>query len=294
MDENKIKQIALQVFSKSLNKSQFSVSPSTFHKHTGDDSPRIAFLSLSDVPKIYRGNAGKATIVNPTATGLIFGVPTMAFTQLSDVPTSYSGKAGQMLQVNSGETALEFTGSFSGNNGKSWVVNVGGTGFTFGGFLGKTGSLFDHYSSVANGTTVETTLYTDTIVGTTLAVNGDKLEIEYGGTFVSSATATRQIKIYFAGTVIFDTGALTLSLSSAWTAYVTIIRVSASVVRYMISFTTEGAALAAYTNVGELTGLTLTNDNILKITGQAAGAGAASNDITAIMGYVKLTSASSY
>ena len=84
-----------------------------------------------------------------------------------------------------------------------------------------------------------------------------------------------------------DSGALTLTLSSAWTVYITIIRVSSSVVRYTISMTTEGAALAAYTSVGEVTGLTLSGSNILKITGQAAGVGAATNDIVAKMGYIE-------
>ncbi len=119
---------------------------------------------------------------------------------------------------------------------------------------------------------------------------GDKIEAEYGGTFVSSATATREVKAYFGGTMIFDTGTLTLSLSSAWTMYVTLIRVSSTVVRYMVSFTTEGAALAAYTAVGEVTGLTLSGTNILKITGEAAGVGATTNDIVAMMGYVEFKS----
>lgn len=147
--------------------------------------------------------------------------------------------------------------------------------------------LFDHYANAGNVTTGETTLYTDTITQNTLLNNGDKLDVQYGGAFVSSGTATREIKIYFAGTVIFDTGALTLSLSSDWTIYLTLIRVSSSVVRYMVSMTTEGAALAAYTNAGELTGLTLSAANILKITGQAAGVGAATNDIVAYMGYIE-------
>ncbi len=218
------------------------------------------------------------------------------------------------------------------------------------------GSLFDHYATVGNSGTSETDLYSDTIVANTLNVNGDKLEIEYAGSFVSSGTATRQIKIYFGGVNIFDTGALTLSLSSAWTAYVTLIRASSSAVRYMVSLTTQGAALAAYTSVGIITttttltsginssvtsipvasgtnlvngdyigidseilkissgggtttltatrgqlgttaashsnGATVTrlipfNANTLKITGTAAGAGAASNDITAVLGSVK-------
>lgn len=148
------------------------------------------------------------------------------------------------------------------------------------------GTLFNHYASVGNSTTVETDLYSDTIAASALVDNGDRLEAEYGGSFVSSGTATRDIKIYFGGTQIFDTGTLTLSLSSAWTVYATIMRVSSTVVRYMVSLTTQGAALAAYTAVGELTGLTLTNTNIFKITGQAAGAGAASNDIIAKVGNV--------
>lgn len=147
-------------------------------------------------------------------------------------------------------------------------------------------SLFDHYATVGNSGTSETDLYSDSIAANQLVANGDKLTVFYGGNFVSSGTATREIKIYFGGTVIFDTGALTLSLSSAWTGYGEIIRVSATVIRYMISFTTQGASSAAYTAVGELTGLTLSNANILKITGQAAGVGAATNDITIKMGNV--------
>jgi hypothetical protein len=141
--------------------------------------------------------------------------------------------------------------------------------------------LFDHYTDAGNGTTVETDLYSDTTSAGQLAANGDKLTARYSGVFVSSATATREIKVYFAGTVIFDTGALTLSLSSAWDVTVMLIRVSSTVVRYSVSLFTEGAALAAYTSVGELTGLTLSGTNILKITGQAAGVGAATNDIVA-------------
>lgn len=148
------------------------------------------------------------------------------------------------------------------------------------------GVILDHYATVGNVTTGETDLYTDTLAANMLQNNGDKLEIEYGGTFVSSGTATREIKLYFGGNVLFDTGALTLSLSSAWTLFATITRVSSTVIRTMVSFATEGAALAAYTAVLETTSLTLSNSNILKITGQAAGVGAATNDILAKIGTV--------
>lgn len=148
------------------------------------------------------------------------------------------------------------------------------------------GVLFNYSADAGNSGTSETDLYSDSIAASTLGTNGDKLEAEYGGVFVSSGTATRQIKVYFGGTAILDTGALTLSLSSAWTIFMMIIRKDASTVRYMVSLTTEGAALAAYTSAGELGSLTLSNANTLKITGQAAGVGAATNDIVAKLGAV--------
>lgn len=158
--------------------------------------------------------------------------------------------------------------------------------------VGNATPLFNFFANAGNSTTTETDLYSSTLAANQLLTNGDKLQIEYGGTFVSSGTATRQIRIYFGGTVIFDTGTLTLSLSAGWVIYATIIRVSSTVIRYLVSLTTEGAALGAYTAVGELTGLTLSNTNILKITGQAAGVGAASNDIVAKLGDIIYTKAS--
>jgi hypothetical protein len=64
-------------------------------------------------------------------------------------------------------------------------------------------------------------------------------------------------------------------------------RVSATVVRYAVAMTLTGASLGAYANVGELTGLTLSGANVLKVTGQAAGVGAASNDLVAMLATVR-------
>lgn len=164
--------------------------------------------------------------------------------------------------------AFEYNNSFYGTKNSTLRFGIGGT-------------IFENFTDVGNSGTSETDLYTYTTPANTLATNGEQIQSEYGGVFVSSGTATRQVRIYFGGTAIFDSGALTLSLSSAWTVYVTIVRVSSTVIRYAVSFTTQGAALSAYTSVGELTGLTLSNTNILKITGQAAGVGAATDDIVA-------------
>ncbi len=199
-----------------------------------------------------------------------------------------SGTTGGNVIIQTGNTifgAILNTSSISSSNKTFTFPNTSGTLALVG--VNSSKELFDHFASVGNVGTGEDDLYSDTLAAGQLATNGDKIEAQYGGTFVSSATATREIKIYFGGTMIFDTGTLTLSLSSAWTAYATFIRVSSSVIRYMVSFTTEGAALAAYTAVGELTGLTLANTQVIKITGESAGVGAATNDIVAMMGNVE-------
>lgn len=149
-------------------------------------------------------------------------------------------------------------------------------------------TLFDHYADAGNVTTGETDLYSDTIAANTLANNGDKIMAVYAGIFISSATATRQIRGYFAGTQIFDTGALSISAGSdAWQIDVIIIQESSSVVRCSVIATTAGASLNIYDNYTRITGLTLSGTNILKITGQAGGVGAATNDIVAKLGTVE-------
>lgn len=260
MKPEEIKKLVDDKFAQLQRSALYSTKNSTYHTHNNIDSPVLPITSVGGFPNSFSGKSGYTLTVNSSSTGLQF--TNFTFVNLRDVPNTYSGSANKMVVVNNGASALVF-GSI------------------------PTKILFDHFTDAGNTTTTETDLYSDTIAASQLSVNGDKLEIEYGGVFVSSGTATREIKIYFGGTAIFDTGALTLSLSSAWTVYVTIIRVSGTVIRYLVSFTTEGAALAAYTAVGEVTGLTLTSTNVLKITGQAAGVGAATNDIVAKMGYVE-------
>lgn len=165
------------------------------------------------------------------------------------------------------------------------TVAQGGTGATTQNFPS---TLFNHFADAGNTTTGETDLYSDTTVAGQLSTNGDKLYAEYAGIFVSSATATRQLRAYFGGTLIFDSGALSISAGSdAFQIDVTIIRESSTVVRCSVIATTAGASLNVYDNYTRVTGLTLSGTNILKITGQAAGVGAATNDIVAKLGFVQ-------
>lgn len=147
--------------------------------------------------------------------------------------------------------------------------------------------LFNHFATVANGTTVETDLYSDTIPANIFTANGTSLYATYAGTILGHATATRQIKIYFGGTVIYDSTAVNFASSSDWKIRVDIIRETSSAVRCSVSMSTTAASAYPGNVYLRVTGLTLSGTNILKITGQAAAAGAASGDINARMGYVE-------
>lgn len=144
------------------------------------------------------------------------------------------------------------------------------------------GKLFDHFADAGNGTTVETDLYSDSIAASTLSTNGHSLRAEYSGIFAANAT-TKQLKVYFGGTVVYDSGALAVSASlTGWTIKVSVIRVSSTVVRCSVDY--NGAVLTPPAFI-EVTGLTLTNAQILKVTG-TAGVGGANNDIVAKVGTV--------
>ncbi len=146
--------------------------------------------------------------------------------------------------------------------------------------------LFSHHGDAGNTTTVETDLYSDTVTAGRLGVNDEVIQAQYSGLFVLSATATRTLRVYFGGTAIFDSGALGSLVATYWIANVTIIRVSSTVVRYAVSLVAGAAGIGDGVTVGEVTGLTLSNTNILKIAGQAGGTGAATDDIVAKFGTV--------
>ncbi len=145
-------------------------------------------------------------------------------------------------------------------------------------------ALFDHYADIGNVGTGEDDLYSDSIVKGQLRNNGDKIVADYTGTYAASGTATRKLKVYFGGTLIFDSGALTTAAAQTWRVLVQIIRESSTVVRCTI--TEIGAILSASTYT-RITGLILADAQILKLTGEAAGVGAATNDIIAKLGSIE-------
>ncbi len=153
------------------------------------------------------------------------------------------------------------------------------------------GCIADFYSDVGNSTTTETDLYSYSVPANMLSFDGYKLKACYAGMFASSGTATRQLKCYFGGNNIFDSGALSISLSADWDVEVLVIRSSSGKVRTSVKLNTTGASSTVYANVQETSSINFGTSNILKITGTAAGIGAASNDIVAQIGTIDWTPA---
>lgn len=176
--------------------------------------------------------------------------------------------------------------SLYSSSGKPYVMNSVGVGTSFG------GSLFDGFTDITAGG-AEADLQTNTLAANTFNNNGDKVYATYGGNFVTVGTEAAQLKVKFAGTTIWDSTAIAVSTgTTSWAVSVELIRVSATVIRYNVRLNTSGASGFTYNTVGELTGLTLSGTNILKMTGTSSGVGSGSGDIVAKMGYVEFKPAS--
>jgi len=138
-----------------------------------------------------------------------------------------------------------------------------------------------------NTSTTETDLYSTTVAADRIGANYRKLVFDASGDF-TDATATPRIRVYFAGTLIFDSGALTLSGTGSWNVSVLLMRTGGDVATARAIFTCGVTAITAPVQLTDLTGLDYTTTNIMKITGTATGAGGGSNDIKANFGTITL------
>lgn len=217
----------------------------------------------SSVTNNFVGKTTFGATTTPTALVLLAaGSTTIPPLQLTSGTINTTALAG----------AQEFDGVFHN-------TNTSGLRFTAGGVIA------DFATDVNNSSTTETDLYTYTTPANTLSNNSEKLQATFAGTF-NDVTATTQLKVYFAGTVIANTGTLTVSATGGWSANILIVRTSATTARTIVNIATPGASTATYTSETDLTSLTLSGTNILKITGQAGGAGGGSSDITAKLGTI--------
>lgn len=229
------------------------------------------------VTQFYVGAAGGATIKSSGA-GLVqlLNAAENGFTRLNFGPATTSFFSivisGTTCKIRNGTDAddADLTARY--------IQPRVGSGTTF---AKAGGTIFNSFTDTATTSTdgTEDDLYSYTTVANTFGTNGDKVVQTEHVSFVASATASRRLRKYFAGTLIFDSGALTLSLGGEFTITTTIIRETSTVVRVSVAVTSTSASSLPYATYTRITGLTLTGTNILKTTGTASGAGAASSDI---------------
>ena len=144
----------------------------------------------------------------------------------------------------------------------------------------------ESFGTDANNTgTGETDLYSHTLAANKLTLSGKGVRFRITGTN-NDATATEQIKGYFAGTNIFDSGALTISSAGDWIIDMEVQRTSSTTAAATVTFMAANTTVTLPVKYTPLTGLDWTTTNIFKITGTAAGAGGGSSDITAHAGKV--------
>ena len=142
--------------------------------------------------------------------------------------------------------------------------------------------LFAHYTTSGTSSVAETDLYSDTLAAGQLAANGDTIYVDFTTQYAPGA-ATRRVRLYFGGTVIYDSTAIAGPGNSTLTGRATIVREDASTVRCSVTVVVNvpgeysTSTVASYTRI---TGLTLSNTQIVKITGQSSVVTA--NDITAV------------
>jgi hypothetical protein len=136
-----------------------------------------------------------------------------------------------------------------------------------------------------NSGTSETDLFSHTLAANKLTLNGKGIRFRITGTN-NDPTATEQIKGYFAGTNIFDSGALTISAAGDWVIDMEVQRTTSTTAAATVTFTAANTTVNLPVKYTALAGLDWTTTNIFKVTGTAAGATGGSNDITAHVGKV--------
>ena len=139
--------------------------------------------------------------------------------------------------------------------------------------------------TAGNSGTTETDLFSYSVPGDTLRKDGESLEFWFGGTLLGHATATRQLRVKFGATTIYDSTAQTNTTNYEFSLRGQIMRVNATSQKSIVFLNTTQAQLFVFSDYAT-SAETLSNAITLKLTGQAGGVGAATNDIKFELGKV--------
>jgi hypothetical protein len=242
---------------------------------------KIDLLNLVTTAGAEAGDLGFYTKPTGSAATLAFVIDKLggiSNTGSAAVNTYCELKAGTTtvapLKITAGSNMTSPAGGTIEYNGSHYETGVNSVRY------GKGGVVAEIYTTVSNSTTTETSLWAYTSPAGFFRTLGDKLDMTIGGTIIGNAVNSRQLKVYFggtAGTLIFDTGSMTVATDSAWKIEINLQMVSSTKVRYTVFFNYNRST--PYISVGEITG-TLTNTNKIELT----GIGVATGDINLLIG----------
>ena len=198
--------------------------------------------------------------------GSVFVNTATVLTPIVYVCSSNTVGAAVWTQVSGGVTSV---------NGSAGAVTITPT------TLGSNLNLAASFTDATNSGATETDLYATTLAAGQYAADGDMVEALYVGNTATTA-AGKTLRVYFGGTVVSTLALGSLGSNIPWIVQVTTVRQSSSVVRVGV-LNYQQAMTSGLVDFADVTGLTLTNTQVLKITGEAT----ATNDIVARLGYLK-------
>lgn len=197
--------------------------------------------------------------------------------------SSYISDVHLLVRANAGHKRWYGTSLVDGTYLGRPFVSAGG-GFGKAGYVPAStgGVIYDVTGTTATTSTNGTfdTLFTRSVVGGTFQNTGDTVRGRFVFKLIGSATATRQVRVNFAGSAIFDTGSVTTASTCQIVVEYEIMMISPTSVAYSATVIGPGMSAVVGPSAGTLTGLTLTGANALTATAAAAGTGAAGGDIS--------------
>lgn len=252
----------------------------------GTETVRPINFFTSGVRRMQIGVSGGVIINNPYD-NTSYTLPT-ARASAGQVLTDVSGNGSLSWQTPSGGVT-----SINSHTGPAITVQ-GGTGISVDNSVSNTvtfnvtpsSSALPHtldavYTTAGNTSTTETDLYSYTLPAGQLGIDGRTINFEIDGEF-NDNTITAQLKLYFAGNVMLNTGAVSVSTAfTKWKLTGYVMRTSSSTAHVTYELQAPGLATTVFLGYSNLTSLDFTTTNVFKISAQAAGGGASNSDITA-------------
>lgn len=178
------------------------------------------------------------------------------------------------LKITSGTNMTSPAGGTIEYNGSHYETGINSIRY------GKGGVVANTYTTVSNSTTAETTLWFYNSPANFFTTLGDKCDMTMGGYFREHASNIRQLKVYFggtAGTLIFDSGEMTIESQADWKIEINLQMSASGKVKYTVILNYDRSV--SFVRSGELTA-TLTTTNKIELT----GTGVLTDDVKLYMG----------